>query len=169
MSRPRQREYPGLSGLITGDLIRQNLPEINDKTFYLCGPQAMYDFCVPELERLEVPRRKIRREIYGPPAQVTRSPNWPFNLPADQEFTVKIKGGRELRVPAGTPLATSLERQGVLIPSLCRSGECSRCRVKIVSGKVFEPAGIPVRRSDRRYGYRHACVTYPLEDLEIEI
>jgi ferredoxin-NADP reductase len=162
-------EYPGLAGLITGDLIRNSLKDVNNKTFYLCGPQAMYDFCVPELERLGVPRRKIRREIYGPPSQVTRAPNWPAEVKADRMFTIKIKGGQELRVPAGMPLATSLERQGVVIPSLCRSGVCSMCRVKILSGQVFEPPGVPVRRSDRRYGYTHACVTYPLSDLEVMI
>jgi len=164
-----EKAYPGLAGLITGDLIRTSLKEVQDKTFYLCGPQAMYDFCIPELERLGVPRRKIRREIYGPPAQVTRSPNWPAEVQADDTFTVKIKDGRELQVPAGTPLAVSLERQGVLIESLCRSGECSRCRVKIISGRVFEPAGVPIRKSDRKYGYTHACVAYPLADLEISI
>jgi glycine betaine catabolism B len=159
--------YPGLAGLITGELIQTSLKALDHKTFYLCGPQAMYDFCIPELERLGVPRRKIRREIYGPPSQVTRSPNWPAEVQADRSFTVKIRGGRELKAPAGTPLAVSLEKEGQSIPSLCRSGECSRCRVKILSGKVYEPPGVPVRRSDRRYGYTHACVAYPLADLEI--
>jgi ferredoxin len=98
---------------------------------------------------------------------VSRSPHWPAGIREDQTFTVKIQGGREFKAPAGTPLAVSLERQGVLVPSLCRSGECSMCRVKILSGKVFEPSGVPVRRSDRRYGYTHACVAYPLGDLEI--
>ncbi|MBI5585418.1 MAG: 2Fe-2S iron-sulfur cluster binding domain-containing protein [Deltaproteobacteria bacterium] len=162
-----EREYPGLSGLITGELIKKSLKDVEDKTFYLCGPQAMYDFCIPELEGLGVAPRKIRREIYGPPAQVTQAPNWPVEIKTDQFFTVKVKSGPELEVPAGTPLGTSLERQGVTIPSLCRSGECSRCRVKILSGKVFEPPGTLVRRSDRRYGYTHACVAYPLSDLEI--
>ena len=41
------------------------------------------------------------------------------------------------------------------------------CRVKILSGKVFQPAGTPVRKSDTRFGYVHSCVSYPLEDLEI--
>ncbi|NQU13073.1 MAG: 2Fe-2S iron-sulfur cluster binding domain-containing protein, partial [Desulfobacteraceae bacterium] len=55
----------------------------------------------------------------------------------------------------------------VLIPSLCRSGECSKCRVKILSGKVFQPAGVPVRKSDTQFGYVHSCVSYPLGDLEL--
>ncbi len=159
--------YGGLTGLLTGELIKTTVGELGNKTFYLCGPQAMYDFCIPQLEGLGISRRKIRKEVYGPPADITRSPNWPAEVKADQVFTIKIDGGPTIEALAGEPLVSALERQGILVRSLCRSGECSMCRVKIVSGKVFEPAGTPVRRSDRRYGYTHACVTYPLGDLEI--
>jgi ferredoxin-NADP reductase len=161
--------YPGLTGLITGDLIRNSLSDLNEKTFYLCGPQAMYDFCIPELEGLGIPRRKIRQEVYGPPADITRSANWPDGIKGDRVFRIKVKGGDAVEVRAGEPLAASLEKQGILVPALCRSGECSQCRIKILSGRIFEPAGVPVRRSDRRYGYVHACVSYPLEDLEIMV
>jgi len=34
---------------------------------------------------------------------------------------------------------------------------------------VFQPVGIPVRKSDRQFGYVHSCVSYPLEDLEIMV
>ena len=160
--------FQGLRGLITGELIRSSLPDVNEKTFYLCGPKAMYDFCIPELEGLGIPMRKIRKEVYGPPMDITRSPNWPGEVKVDQPFRVSIKGGGSVEVRAGESLAASLEKQGILVPTLCRSGR-SQCRVKILSGKVFEPAGVPVRRSDRRYGYVHACVSYPLENLEIMI
>ncbi|MBC8459418.1 MAG: 2Fe-2S iron-sulfur cluster binding domain-containing protein [Deltaproteobacteria bacterium] len=63
----------------------------------------------------------------------------------------------------------ALEKGGVRIPSRCRSGECSMCRVKVISGKVFQPAGVPVRKSDRQFGYVHSSVSYRLEDLEILI
>jgi ferredoxin-NADP reductase len=159
----------GLIGLITGELIRNTLKEMDNKTFYLCGPQAMYDFCIPELEGLGIPRRKIRKEVYGPPTDITRSANWPKGVRGDDLFQIRIRDGKTLEARAGDPLASTLERQGVLVPNLCRSGECSMCRVKIISGQVFEPPGVPVRRSDRRYGYTHACVTYPLGDLEIMI
>jgi ferredoxin len=52
---------------------------------------------------------------------------------------------------------------------LCRSGECSMCRVKILTGKVYQPPGVPVRKSDRQFGYVHACMSYPISDLEILI
>lgn len=161
--------YEGLTGFISGEMIRETLSDLEEKTFYLCGPQAMYDFCIPELERLGISRRKIRKEVYGPPVDITQAPNWPKEVKGDQLFRIGIKDRDSLEVKAGEPLAASLENQGILVPTLCRSGECSQCRVKIISGRVFEPAGVPVRRSDRRYGYVHACVSYPLEDLEIEL
>ena len=63
----------------------------------------------------------------------------------------------------------SLERAGIVITASCRSGECSLCRTKLVSGKVFQPRGVKLRKSDRTFGYIHTCMAYPLEDLEIII
>jgi ferredoxin len=156
-------------GLITGDLIKGTLGDLNGKTFYICGPQAMYDFCIPELARLGIPRRKIRQELYGPPLHITECTGWPQGVKADALFDLHIKGRATLKALAGEPLMTSFEKAGYAIPSLCRSGECSLCRVKVLSGKVFQPAEVPLRRSDRRFGYVHACVSYPLEDVEVMI
>ncbi|MEW5725038.1 MAG: FAD-binding oxidoreductase, partial [Thermodesulfobacteriota bacterium] len=159
--------WDGLTGLLTGTLIQKVLGGVVGRTFYLCGPQAMYDFCVPELQGLGVPGRKIRKEVYGPPAEVTRSPGWPPHIKAADVFTVRVNGRGGFQAKAGETLLATLEKNGLALPSLCRSGECSQCRVKVVKGKVFQPAGALVRRSDRRYGYVHSCVSYPLEDLEI--
>ena len=80
-----------------------------------------------------------------------------------------IEYGKPLEARAGESLLVSLEKGGLVVPSLCRSGECSMCRLKILSGKVFQPPGVPVRKSDRQFGYVHACAAYPLSDLEILI
>ena len=164
-----QEGYEGPTGFITGDLIREIIGEPAEKTFYLCGPQGMYDFCVPELERLGIPKRNIRKEVYGAPAHICDYPGWPEDIKADDVFAVKVNGGPTIEARAGEPLMLALEKKGVLIPSLCRSGECSKCRVKVLSGKVFQPAGVPVRKSDTQFGYVHSCVSYPLEDMEILI
>ena len=79
------------------------------------------------------------------------------------------KGQQELKAPARQPLLVTLEESGLVLPSLCRSGECSMCRVKVTSGKVYQPAGALVRKSDRSCGYVHACVAYPLESLELAL
>jgi glycine betaine catabolism B len=159
--------YDGATGLMTGDLIGKTIGDPAQKTFYLCGPKGMYDFCVPELEGIGIPMRKIRKEVYGPPAHIWEDPAWPREVKADDRFRVSVAGADEIHALAGEPLLTALENAGLRVPSLCRSGECSMCRVKILTGKVFQPAGVPVRKSDRQFGYVHACVSYPLEDLQI--
>jgi len=159
--------YEGARGLMTGELIGETIGEPGGKIFYLCGPQGMYDFCVPGLEGLGIPGRKIRKEVYGPPAHIWEDPAWPEEIQAEDPFRISVAGAEPIRARAGEPLLTALENAGLRVPSLCRSGECSMCRIKVLSGKVFQPAGVPVRKSDRQFGYVHACVSYPLEDLEI--
>ena len=113
--------------------------------------------------------RKIRKEVYGPPVKISESKGWPDKINESDEFELNIKGHKNIKVKAGVSLLTSLENAGVIVPSVCRSGECSMCRLKLVSGEVFQPEGTPVRKSDRDFGYIHSCVSYPLSDLEILI
>jgi ferredoxin-NADP reductase len=162
-------EYSGRTGYITADLIKSVIADTGGASFFVCGPQAMYDFCLPEVETLGVRQRRIRREMYGPPVNIWEYPGWPEAVRADDQFSIKIRGKSAVQARAGESLLTSLEKNHVLIPSLCRSGECSMCRVKVLKGKVFQPAGVPVRASDTQFGYVHSCVSYPLEDLEIII
>jgi len=166
---PPGYEGDSRTGLLDAKLIRDEVGSVEGKTFYICGPNAMYDLVLAELEELGVPPHKIRRELYGPPADVTKAPGWPKGLPAGRVFNVEVAGKRTVRAPAGEPLLNSLERYGLLVPAVCRSGACSACRLRLVSGRVFIPSHTGLRESDRRHGYVHACVSYPLEDLRIRL
>jgi len=159
--------FQGETGYLSADLIEEVSGGIEGKSFFVCGPQAMYRFVLPELEKLRIPRRKIRREMFGPPLHIWEYPGWPETVNKDALFNVKINGQEPYTASAGQSLLTMLEQNGLVIPSACRSGQCSLCRVKIQQGQVFQPAGTPVRQSDRKYGYVHSCVSYPLTDLEI--
>jgi ferredoxin-NADP reductase len=158
--------HTGPTGFITAELMKQVLPDMSSRTFYLCGPELMYTFCLQELQKLGIKKRKIRIEVFGPPKDVTLQPAWPAGIKSSTEFTVRTK---EKTIPAraGEPLMASLERHGIVIPAQCRSGECSLCRTRLVSGKVYQPEGVRLRKSDRTFGYIHPCMAYPLEDLEL--
>jgi ferredoxin-NADP reductase len=161
--------YEGLTGFLGAGTIRDQVGGPSGKTFYICGPNVMYDFCLESLTELGVPQYKIKRELYGPPDDVTKEPGWPQDLAADILFEVKVEGRETIRAAAGEPLLNSLERYGIVVPVVCRAGECSACRTRLLSGRVFQPAGTGLRESDREHGYIHACVSYPLEDLIIRI
>jgi len=136
-----ENSYQGLTGFINGKLLQERLGDLTKKTFFLCGPEAMYKFCRKELERLGLRRKQIRIEVFGPPGDVTAEPGWPEGLSADATFKVQVSDGRTLEVSAGEPLMNGLERRQLVLPAACRSG--------------------------LQFGYIHPCMAYPLEDLEI--
>ncbi len=159
--------YQGLSGFITADLIRSLVDSVEDKMFYVCGPEALYAFVLKELEQLEIPKRKIRVEVFGPPAEINKQPGWPASVNPGDTFNVSLNGKHSIKAVAGEPLMNSLERNRLVVPASCRSGECSLCRTKLLSGKVYQPASVKMRKSDSKFNYIHPCMAYPLEDLEL--
>jgi len=161
--------FNGVAGLLDASLISRLVPNIEGKTFYICGPNAMYDLCLGALIKLGIPRYRIKRELYGPPEDITSLPGWPAEVRPENIFDIAIAGFKQIRAPAGEPLMNSLERYGIVVPAICRVGECSACRVRLLKGKVFMPPQTGIRESDRDFGYIHACVSYPLEDLQIRI
>jgi ferredoxin-NADP reductase len=167
VSEPSE-SFKGINGFITSKIIKDRLTEL-DWAFFVCGPQAMYDFCLPELERLNIPRRWVRQEVMGAPKNIASHPGWPEDIGSDAAFKVSVKGKRTIDAKACEPLMISFERAGIVIPALCRSGECSLCRTKLISGKVYQPNGVKLRKSDRAFGYIHPCMAYPVSDIEVMI
>ena len=51
-------------GFITADLIKKYAPS-SDFSVFLCGPQAMYNFLDKELQKLNLPKKYIRHEMFG--------------------------------------------------------------------------------------------------------
>jgi ferredoxin-NADP reductase len=162
-------DYNGLSGFLDVNLIQEQVGDVDGKTFYICGPNIMYDYCLASLSQLGVPPRRIKRELYGPPEDITSEPSWPEDISQGDVFTVEIAGGKTVLAPASEPLMNTLERHGILLPAVCRVGECSYCRVRLLTGEVYMPSYTGIRESDKKLGYIHTCVSYPLEDIKIRI
>ncbi|MBN1663894.1 MAG: FAD-dependent oxidoreductase [Deltaproteobacteria bacterium] len=162
--------WSGLSGLLDAGTILSAVGPVDGKTFFICGPAPMHGLCGGALESLGVPQRRIKKEAYGPPDDVTLEAGWPAGLSSQTAFHVHDeRSGKTFKAPAGEPLMVSLERAGLVIPSACRSGECAVCRTRLVSGKVFIPSRVHRRWSDEQAGYIHPCMSYPLEDLRIKL
>lgn len=164
-------DYEGHTGFLTGSLISDLAGDIGTRTVYVCGPQIMQSFCIEELKKLGVKQRRIRTEANGPPMQPEKRGGWPEDVAPTDTFEVTVSGAtdRSFKVLAGEPLLNSLERNGVSVEAACRSGECSLCRVRLVKGSIFAPGEAHVRKSDKRFGFIHSCVSYPVDDIEIQV
>ena len=63
-----------------------------------------------------------------------------------------------------------MERAGLNAPNKCRAGGCGFCHSKWISGKHRVAENRDGRReADRKFGFIHPCVTYPMEDMEIDV
>ncbi|MGI5989860.1 MAG: 2Fe-2S iron-sulfur cluster-binding protein [Lachnospiraceae bacterium] len=167
-------DYPGEKGYLTADRIRRYTdgdPADGNTTYFVCGPLVMYKFVEGELSKLNVPKRRVRMEVFGAPRDITKDPDYPDREPA--VYKLKVWRGLEPTVIDASslePLAVALERAGIPNQTRCRSGACGYCRCKLIRGDVFVPkVGDGRRYADKKYGYVHACSTYPLSDCEIKI
>ena len=157
---------------ITAEMIRKYAPEAEEYSVFLCGPEAMYRFLKPEIEKLGLPERLFRRKLID----VTKTPweceGYPEEIKGST-FTILVKQGpQEWSVPASAdePVLVAVERAGIKAASRCRAGECGWCRSRLLSGTVFIPKENEMRRwADVHYGYIHPCCSFPTSDLVLEI
>ncbi len=167
-------DYPGEKGYLSADLLRkytQGDPADGGTSYFVCGPLPMYRFVEGELTKLNVPKRRIRMEVFGAPRDITQDPDYPAREAAVYHLTVH-RGLEKTVIDASSlePLAVAMERAGIPNQTRCRSGACGYCRCRLLKGDVFVPAvGDGRRYADKKFGYVHACSTYPLSDCEVQI
>ena len=161
--------YTGEKGYITKDIIQKY--SLEDSTYFICGPQVMYEFIKNELNSLNIPERRIRMEVFGSARNVEKLEDYP--LSNVKTFKLSVYRGIDKTVidaKSNESIAVALERAGIKNPTRCRSGACGFCRCKLISGNVYIPkVGDGRRYGDKKYGYIHACSTFPLSDCEIKI
>ncbi|MDT3389029.1 MAG: iron-sulfur cluster-binding domain-containing protein [bacterium] len=153
-------------GFITADLIRKYAPE--DYSLFICGPQALYSFMESVVSELNLPVRRVRREIIGVSGNMVAGP-------CEEEVfhTITVHQGPyrfEIKASSKETVLVAMERAGITAPARCRSGECGWCRSKLLSGSVFIPSENDFRRrKDKDTDHIHPCVTFPCSNLEIEV
>ena len=156
-------------GFISAELIAK-YADVSDSTFFICGPQAMYEFVTQELEKLAIPQKRVRREVFGENQDISAAPDYPADVDG-KVFQLRVQDGgetNEIPAPAGETVLVAMERAGLVTPSQCRSGECGLCRTLLKAGEVYvDPQGDGRRSADIKFGYIHPCASYPLSDLEV--
>jgi ferredoxin-NADP reductase len=156
-------------GFITSDLIKR-YTDIEKKSFFICGPQGLYNFIDKELAKLNIERKYIRREVFGEIKNIDKYDGFPQEA-SEKSFEVKVHIGDDsstIPAKATESLLVALERAGLCPPSGCRSGACGLCRSLLIDGNVFIPKDVDGRRqADIQFGYIHPCSTFPTGDLEM--
>ena len=171
LSEPKDG-WDGETGFIGADIIKKLVPDWDKVSYFVSGPQAMYDFLDKEFAKMGVKGRYIRKEEYGETDDITQSPLYPKGH-ENETFRITVRFGLDEQIIdalATDTVVVSLEKAGLAPDSHCRSGACGWCRSKLISGEVWQrPQSDGVRSSDKDYGYFHPCSAYPMSDLVIEV
>ena len=158
-------------GFITAELIKKYAPENEAYSVFLCGPQQMYEFVDKELEKLELPKKYIRHEMFGEFHNPQTQEDYPAGIPETVRITVTIQDKTYIIKGKSTDSVMQIiEQNGLAVPARCRSGECGFCHSHLISGKVYVPKHLEYRRfADYKFGCIHPCCSFPLTDLEINV
>lgn len=150
-------------GFVTAQLLEKYV-DIRDVTFFLCGPRAMYDFVLKELGPYNLPVKAVRKDA-------SFCGDLPVEEPRTFRLTVRIRDQvYTVEARENETLLTALERAGIPAPNKCRAGGCGYCHSKWISGQYRLAQGRDGRReADKKFGWLHPCVTYPLSHMEMDM
>jgi len=98
---------------------------------YVCGPQPMIGDVTARARRLHWAASRIRAEAFGVTGD---GPRAPFRVTL-ASTSPSATASRQVDVAAEETLLEALERCGVPVPSLCRSGVCGECRTHVSGGR----------------------------------
>ncbi len=159
------------SGFITAELIKKYAPADEEFSVFLCGPQQMYEFVDKELEKLNLPKKFIRHEMFGEFHNPSTQADYPTGVPETVKITVTIQDETTtVEGSSNDSVMQILEKNGISVPARCRSGECGFCHSHLLSGKVYVPKQLDYRRlADYKFGCIHPCCSFPLSDLVINV
>lgn len=158
-------------GFITAELIKKYAPADKDFSIFLCGPQQMYAFVDKELEKLNLPKKFVRHEMFGEFHNPSTQEDYPNNVPEKVKITVTIQDNTwTVEGNSADSVMQTLEKNGISVPARCRSGECGFCHSHLISGQVYVPKHLEYRRlADYKFGCIHPCCSFPLTDLQINV
>ena len=158
-------------GFITADIMRK-YADVGRSSFFVCGPQVMYQFVEGELAKLNLPRRRVRWEAFGEVKDIAHYAGFPPEA-VGKVFRVQVHiSGSRTEIPANATetVLVAMERANLAPPSQCRSGECGFCRSLLLAGDIYVvPQSDGRRAADKEFSQFHPCSSYPLADLEVKV
>ena len=127
-SRVDAESWTGPTGRLAASHFATLAPEVVGLPIFLCGPDPMMAAAIGTLESMGVSKGQIHLESFGG-SMIADATLCPSTI----SFAASKKSGV---IAAGRTLLDAAEECGVQIESLCRTGTCGTCKVKLLSGEV---------------------------------
>jgi len=154
-------QWQGAKGRMSREMIVQHVPNLADRTFFLCGPQAFMEHVANSLRDSGVPSDSIVEEKFAAPKATIAMGLDGEGSPAMIEFA---KSSRLAESLPGQSLLEVAEGIGLKLPYGCRHGLCGTCATRVLEGDVDSPGGSTLAAP----GYALLCVSHARGDVRLD-
>jgi glycine betaine catabolism B len=166
-------DWPGLSGRIDENMIQLLIPDLAERSVYLCGPDAFMTACKKDLIKLQLPPEKIFYESFsvnGASTNIENSAVISTIKTSVRTHQVRFaKSGKSITADGQMSILELAEHSGITIHSDCRSGSCGECIVKCKKGRVKMTDQVEIDDKDRKKGWVYSCCAYPASNVVLDI
>jgi ferredoxin-NADP reductase len=157
-------EWKGWKGRLRREIVEREIERPSGSTFFLCGPPPFMDLARSILKEMGVDFARVLQESFGGGVSAEKAPS------ADSG-PLQVKLSRSVlsfHMSSAETLLESAEKNGVLIPSGCRQGNCGTCATKLLSGNVQMDNEQALTDEMREQRFILPCVSHPLSDITVE-
>jgi ferredoxin-NADP reductase len=159
-------DWTGPRGRIGREFISKNVPGLEGRVFFLCGPPPFMEFVRRILTDMGVAPERIRQETFG---GAGAGPKPPLPRTAETGFTIEFTySGKTAAVLEGQSLLEAAAEAGVDIPSACRQGQCGTCKTRLLVGDVHMTAEQGLDPESRARGFVLTCVGHATGNVRLD-
>jgi ferredoxin-NADP reductase/mono/diheme cytochrome c family protein/uncharacterized protein YjeT (DUF2065 family) len=159
-------EWRGPQGHISRDFIREAVPELEARAFFLCGPPPFMDAARRILTELGVEPKRIQQETFGGAGAEPKPPQ--AQSPALQFVLEFARSGKAGVIREGQSLLEAAGEAGVSIPSACRQGQCGTCKTRLLEGDVWMAAEQGLDPESKARGFVLTCVGHARGNTKLD-
>lgn len=149
-----------LNADLINDILKKNKLKYSEGKYMMCGPQGFMDKAKEILAENGISRAQIKLEAFS--ANLVRSSNAKDLLSKvtiyheNKKHNLKVKGDK-------TILQAALS-DNIMLPYSCRSGMCSSCKAKCISGEVKMIDGHLLPEHEVEEGNILTCISFPISE-----
>lgn len=156
-------------GFITKALLEKYAPAGKFSVF-INGSSGLYTRTAPHISAMRLEKKYVRFGSGDFGKDFVFINGFPEKERGKIYLCKVIKDKKIMSLPCRSDetLLAALEREGIDSNACCNSGECGKCRAKLLKGNVFIPKVYDRRRrADIAHGIIYTCSSYPISNVTI--
>ena len=167
-------DWSGPRGRLTLPLLRESVPDLDEREVFICGPAPYMEAVRALLEVAGVDPSRCHEESFDFTTVSGQAGAWGASrrtqgLIEPTTHSVEFRrSGRTVVADSATTLLEAAASAGLILPSSCREGLCGTCKSTLVSGNVQMDHQGGIRRREIDQGKILLCCSTPATDLVID-